>query len=126
MEQQKDTSLLLVTFWPDTAFHDVFLVHAYQWAKVKSLPPCKLIDVSLDGEEGGAHIQIKTFLQECFVCDSQETIQTFQKRTGGVRHTGRFDAWKCLASLLGLRIFPDTFYRVEPLPSDAEFEQLDD
>lgn len=112
-----DISLLLVTFWPDSAYHDVFLVHAYQWAKVMELSSCRLIDLHLEGEDY-LGMQLKGFLQECHVCESYATIEHFQQTTGGIRHTGRFDAWKCLASLLGLRIFPDTFYRADPPPSD--------
>jgi len=114
-----DTLLLMVTFWPDSPYHDVFLVHSYQWAKVQTLSPCRVINLHLDGEDD-LGIPMKGFLQECHVCDSYATVEEFQRRTGGIRHTGRFDAWKCLASLLGFRILPDTFYRVDNIPSDAE------
>lgn len=118
-----NTSLLLVTFWPDSPYHDVFLVHTYHWAKVQGLSPCRVIDLHLDGEDE-LGMPVKGFLQECHVCDSDATIEQFQKKTGGIRHTGRFDAWKCLASLLGLRIFPDTFYRSDNIPIDAELEYI--
>lgn len=118
-----DTSLLLVTFWPDSQYHDVFLVHTYQWAKVQKLSPCRVINLRLEGESP-LGMPVKGFLEECHVCHSYDTIQQFQRKTGGIRHTGLFDAWKCLASLLGLRIFPDTFYRAEPLPTDAELASI--
>lgn len=112
-----DTKLLLVSFWTDSQYCDFFLVHAYHWERVKKdlSTSCGTISISTWGGQEPAQMQLKAYIALCSVCDSQQVIQNFQRKLGGKRHLGMFDAWKPLADLLKIRMFPDTFYQhLEP------------